>query len=128
MLWKYVLAWIPMVFLAIANGALREITYGKRVTALRAHQISTVTAIALFAVYLGFVFHRWPVQSSGQAWAIGLWFLVLTVAFEFGFGRFVAGHSWGQLLLAYNLAAGRVWALVLVFITVAPWLSFRLQR
>jgi hypothetical protein len=126
-IWKYLLAWIPMVFLAIANGALREFTYAKHASELRAHQISTATGITLFAVYLWFLFRRWPAQSAAQAGVIGLLFLVLTVAFEFGFGHFVAGHSWSQLLQGYNLAAGRVWALVLVFVTIAPYLLFRIQ-
>ncbi len=117
-----------MVFLAIANGALREFTYGRRVSELRAHQISTGTALALFGVYLWSVFGRWPLTSATQSWAVGGLFLVLTVAFEFGFGHFVAGHSWGHLLHDYNLAAGRLWGVVLVFITAAPYLCFRLQR
>jgi hypothetical protein len=52
-MWKYVLAWIPMVFIAIANGAIREGWYGKHVSELQAHQISTVTGVLLFGVYIG---------------------------------------------------------------------------
>jgi hypothetical protein len=33
-MWKYVLAWIPMVFIAIINGAIREGWYGKHVSEL----------------------------------------------------------------------------------------------
>jgi hypothetical protein len=28
---RYLLAWFPMLVLAIANGALRQATYGKRI-------------------------------------------------------------------------------------------------
>ena len=53
-MWKYVLAWIPMVFIAIANGAIREGWYGKHVSELQAHQVSTVTGVLLFGgLYLG---------------------------------------------------------------------------
>lgn len=128
MMAKYILAWIPMVVLAIANGALREFTYGKHVGELNAHQISTVTALMLFTAYLWLMFQRWPAHSAVQAWMIGLLFLGLTVAFEFLFGHFVAGHTWSRLLQDYNLAAGRVWILVPFFIAVAPYLFFRLQR
>ena len=48
---KYFLAWIPMVIIAIANGVLREFTYGEHLTELRAHQVSTVTAIAPWFFY-----------------------------------------------------------------------------
>ena len=53
--------------------------------------------------------------------------LAMTVAFEFLFGHYVAGHSWDRLLHDYNLFAGRVWVVVLVWVTVAPYLFFRLR-
>ena len=39
-----------MVFIAIINGAIREGWYGKYVSELQAHQISTVTGVLLFGV------------------------------------------------------------------------------
>jgi len=39
---------------------------------------------------------------------IGLVWLAMTVAFEFLFGDYVAGHSWDRLLHDYNLFAGRL--------------------
>ena len=45
MMWKYVLAWIPMVFIAIANGALREGWYSKHLSELQTHQVSTVIGV-----------------------------------------------------------------------------------
>ena len=53
--------------------------------------------------------------------------LVMTVAFEFLFGHYVTGHSWTWLLRDYDLSAGRVWLVLLVWITVSPFLFFRLQ-
>ena len=40
----------------------------------------------------------------------------------------VAGHSWARLLADYNLFAGRVWSLFLVWITVAPYVTWRLAN
>jgi len=125
---KYVLAWVPMVFIAIGNGILREHWYGKRLPELAAHQISTCSAIFLFGVYTWVLIWFWQPSSSIHSVQIGLCWLALTVAFEFLFGRFVAGHSWGKLLYDYNIFSGRVWILVLVWITVAPYLFYRIQR
>ena len=50
-MWKWALAWIPMILIAIANGALRELWYGKHIPELKAHQISTLTEILLFGGY-----------------------------------------------------------------------------
>ena len=52
---KYLLAWIPMVFIAIVNGVLREAWYGKQLGDLRAHQLSTLIGALLFGVYIGAV-------------------------------------------------------------------------
>jgi hypothetical protein len=127
-MWKYVLAWFPMVAIAIANGALRESWYGQNLSELAAHQLSTLTAVILFGVYIWFVVRFWPPISATQAIAVGLLWLLMTIAFEFLFGHFVAGHTWERLLHDYNLLAGRVWPLVLVWVAVAPYLFFRVRR
>jgi hypothetical protein len=51
----------------------------------------------------------------------------MTLAFEFLFGHFVAGHSWARLLQDYNLLAGRVWVLLLAWVALAPYLFYRWQ-
>ena len=124
---KYVLAWIPMLLIAIANAALRDLWYGKRVTELQAHQISTITAIPLFAVYIWIVIRFWPPESSGQVLVVGVLWLGLTIAFEFLFGHYVSGLSWNRLFHDYNLAAGRIWVLIPLWLLVAPYIFYQLQ-
>jgi hypothetical protein len=53
--------------------------------------------------------------------------VVLTVLFEFGFGHFVMGNSWDTLLADYNVLEGRIWVMVLITETVAPYLMGRLS-
>ena len=127
-MWKYVLVWVQMVAIAIANGALRESWYGQHLSELAAHQLSTLTAVILFGVYIWFVVRFWPPTSAAQAVAVGLLWLVMTITFEFLFGHYLAGHSWERLLHDYNLLAGRVWPLVLVWVAVAPYLFFRMSK
>jgi hypothetical protein len=52
----------------------------------------------------------------------GVW-LVLTVAFEFVFGRLVMGKSWSALLGAYTFEGGNLWPLVLAVVLLAPPLA-----
>ncbi len=125
---KYLLAWIPMVFIAIANGVLRQAWYGKYLSELHAHQLSTLIGALLFVVYIRVVIRFWEPSSAGQAITIGLVWLALTVAFEFLFGHFVVGHPWTRLLQDYNLFAGRVWSLLLVWVMVAPYVFYRLRK
>ena len=128
MLLKYTAFWLVLAVLGVANGVLRVSTYGRRLSDLAAHQLSTVTGVLMTGVAI-WLFHRYQTTTSmQQAWLIGVIWLTMTIAFEFGFGRFVAGHSWQRLLADYNLLAGRVWSLFLVWILVAVPLLHSLTR
>ena len=127
-MWKYLLAWIPMIFIAIANGLFREKILTSRFNELQAHQISTLTMLVLFGIYVWILFKIWFPTSTNQAISIGLIWLILTIFFEFLFGHYVAGHSWNRLLHDYNILQGRVWVLVLIWISIAPYVIFQLQK
>ncbi len=121
MLTRYLLCWFLLAIVAIANGVLRETTYGKRVSELSAHQISTGTGILLTGLLVWVLSRLWPIDSSGQAWLIGACWLLATIAFEFGFGYFIAGHTWSKLLADYKVLNGRLWLLFLIWIMVMPY-------
>jgi hypothetical protein len=122
---KYLSVWFLLALVAIANGVVRQATYGRSVSDLAAHQISTVTAIIASGAVVWVANRFWAIESVSQAWTIGLSWLVMTITFEFGFGHFVAGHSWAKLLADYNILQGRVWSLFLVWITVLPFVVFK---
>jgi hypothetical protein len=124
---KYALLWIPLVFIAIINGAIRDFTYKNALGELAAHQLSTLTGIILFGIYIWAIGLKWKLESARQAVAVGLIWLALTVAFEFLFFHYVAGHPWSVLLDAYNICEGKVWVLVLFFVAIAPYLSYRIH-
>lgn len=124
---KYLLLWLPMLLIAFANGALRELWIRKIASELRTHQISTILLVLLFAVYIWIVVRVWPPSSAGQAFAVGLVWLGLTLAFEFLFGHYVSGLPWSTLLRDYDLAAGRLWVLVPVWVAAAPYVFYRLR-
>jgi hypothetical protein len=121
---RYVLAWFALLVVAVANGALRQFTFGRRMSELRAHQLSTLTGSVLVGIVVWAVIRAWPPSSSGQALLVGLIWLVLTVAFEFFMGLVLARRPLSQVLHDYNLAAGRVWVLFLIWLTLAPWVFY----
>ena len=128
MISRYLLAWPLLAVVAIINGTLRVMTYGRYIPELAAHQVSTVTAMIAFFAFTWLLHRRWPIESTRQAWIIGACWLVMTVAFEFGFGHYVAGHSWERLLADYDLTNGRVWSLLLAWVLALPFVVFRLSR
>jgi len=126
MIAKYLLVWFLLAIIAIANGVIRQATYANTVSDLAAHQISTVTAVLATGAVVWFVHRVWAIESASQAWSIGLLWLIMTIAFEFGFGHYVAGHPWDSLLADYNILNGRVWSLFLVWVAILPVVIFKL--
>jgi hypothetical protein len=125
MVGRYLLFWPVLAIIAIINGSLRQFTYGRHMAELAAHQLSTVTGIVLTGATVWALNRVWPIGSARAAWIIGACWLLMTIAFEFGFGHYVAGHSWSRLFADYNLAEGRVWSLFLAWIAVLPYLTWK---
>jgi hypothetical protein len=123
----YAGAWFGMLVIAIINGAIRDKVYGPYVSKLAAHQVATLIGITLFGVYIWFLTGLRPLESATQAWLIGLMWIGMTVCFEFGFFHFVMKHPWSELLADYNILKGRVFALLLLWTLIAPWVFFTVR-
>lgn len=126
-LWKYFAAWLVMIPIAIANAGARELWYERRLGEQRAHQVSTVSLVVLLAVYVWLVIRIWPPASAAQAYAVGIFWLVLTLSFEFLFGHFVARRPWSALVHDFNIFAGRVWVAIPLSVAGYPPLFHYLQ-
>jgi hypothetical protein len=124
---RYLLAWIPMLIIAVANGALRQASYGRAMPELRAHQLSTLIGMILIGAFIWLVVRRWPPSSGAQGFRIGLVWVALTVAFEFFMTVVLMGRPVAAALADYDLLAGRLWVLFLAWLAVAPWLFVRLR-
>jgi hypothetical protein len=125
---RYILAWFVMLIIAVANGTLRQFTFGKVMPELHSHQLSTLIGSILMGLFIWFVIRKWPPESGRKALLIGLMWMGLTVAFEFFMGLVLAGRPLAQVLHDYDILSGRVWPLLLIWIALAPWLFYRLRR
>jgi hypothetical protein len=127
-MWLRALAfWFGILMLAVANGALRE---GLLVPAwgVRTGQAASVLMLSTIVLFMARVFvRRAGLTRDRDALGVGLLWLALTLAFEFGFGR-ARGMPWETLLHDYDVSAGRVWPVVLLCTCVGPWLGLRLTR
>ena len=124
-LWKSLLGWFVMLLVAMANGAIRDVTYGRQMDELTADQISTMTGVVLLGIVIQAFVRRYPPASDRSAIALGLFWMALTVAFEFLYGHYVGARSWPGLFADYNLFGGRLWVVVLAWIAIAPYLFLR---
>lgn len=124
----WLLAWFGGVVIGVVNGIVREKVYARRVGEATAHRVSSATAIAAFAGWFCILQRRAPLRSLHQALGVGLAWVVMTVGFEFGFGRLVARQSWRGLLADYDLRRGRLWPLVLAWIGIGPAVTRTMRR
>ena len=128
MKWKYITAWIPGLPIAIVNGIIRQFGFRSFLDELPAHQLSVVTFIILFGIYVWLIMPWLKLNSTAEAIRVGLVWLGITMAFEFIFGHFVMGHAWETLLHDYNVLAGRLWVVVLAWTTFSPVILYRLRN
>ena len=67
---RYLFFWLLLALVAIGNGILRQSVYAPFVSALAAHQISTLTGIFFTTALVYWLNRHWPIESSRQAWRI----------------------------------------------------------
>ena len=122
MLWLKALAlWLLLSVLAVTLGGARQAWLAPVLGDFRAHQAETLLfCVVVASVALPGV--RWMRATRTQGFRVGLLWLALTVAFEFGVFGMALGHPWSELLADYNVLEGRLWPLVLATELAAPWI------
>lgn len=116
MLWvKAFGVWLGMLLAAFLNGALRELLIVRLVGEQVGHVLSVVVLSgAIFGLAYLFVRAQRPLPAS-TLFQIGLFWLGLSLLFEFGFFHYAMHEPWEKLLADYNLFRGRL--LIVVWLT-----------
>lgn len=119
-----VAVWVLILFLAILNGILRESFLLPRLSLPVAYLISGIL-LSLFIIAVTLALSRWLMLTSfAHSLSVGVVWLVLTLFFEFGFGRWVQERSWEELLQAYTFKDGNIWPVVLLMTLLAPLIAY----
>lgn len=119
MLRRAAVIWLGILALASVNGAIRDLVVEPRVgdTVARALSSLVLSGMVLLVAWLSI---EWiGSRTPRQAMAVGLFWLGLTLTFEFSAGR-LSGKPWPVVLEDYNLLRGRIWILVLIVTLLAP--------
>lgn len=119
--------WFVILLLAVANGTLREKAlipvFGSAIGL-----IASGTILSLCIVAIAWAGAPWYGPLEPRQWVlVGIFWVVLTLGFEFGFGRLAQHKSWNDLLEAYTFKGGNIWPLVVVVTGVAPWLAGKMR-
>jgi hypothetical protein len=117
---KTLALWLLILALAIVNGGFREAVLLKVLPRSTAFTVSGLLLMA-YVLIVALLCIKWLGQLSlAQYVGVGLLWLALTLAFEFGFGLLVRGESLASLLDAYRFREGNMWPIVLAVVAVAP--------
>jgi hypothetical protein len=88
-----------------------------------AHQLGTVLYLIVQFIIIYIFIKRMRTKETKTLLAIGIFWVVVTIIFEFVFGHYVMGHPWHKLFADYNISNGRLWVLVLINNVTAPLIS-----
>lgn len=114
-------AWLVILPFMIANGILREVALKRVLSDPAADAVSALLGVAIILVATRFLLHPLAGKSVPKLVRASVTLVLLTVAFEFGFGHYVDGKSWTELLANYELWNGRLWPLVLAALACTPF-------
>jgi hypothetical protein len=117
---RVLIIWFGLLVLAIVNGAAREALLLTVLGDRAAHAASSVMLSTAVLVVTWASIDWIAPRSLGQAWAIGVMWLVLTVSFEFLAGHYLFHAPWEVLLADYRILEGRLWIAVLIVTLLAP--------
>lgn len=119
--------WLLILVLAVLNGGFRDAVLlpalGKPLALVLSGLLLCACILVVALVFVPRLGRLRAVQSLN----LGLLWLALTLAFEFGFGRLVQGRPWRELLEAYTFKDGNLWPLVLAVAFFAPLIAVRVS-
>jgi len=119
--------WIIFGVVANLNGIFRNWVVSPRLGDYAGHVISSVILVCLiFIITFLFIKRSKNAYSNLDLILMGVFWLLLTIAFEFVFGHYVIGHPWAKLVADYNILRGRLWIFIPLTTLIAPYISGRL--
>jgi len=112
--------WCCVILVEVFHGIARTVLLERFVGDFRARQIAVFTG-SLLILAVAALFIRWIRPTRvGDAVAVGVVWLILTLAFELVFGRYVAHATWSRIVSDYNLLEGGLLPIGLLVLAAAP--------
>ena len=119
--------WLILISAEIIHGLLRAIALVPLVGEFRSNQIGVFTGSGIILV-IAYLTIRWiGARQPRELLLVGLIWLLLTVAFEVLFGRFVMSLSWEQITSGYNVLSGELMPLGLLVLFFSPMIAAKLR-
>lgn len=112
--------WLLMLLAAFINGAIREMLIVPRIGESLGHIIGVVRLSGVVFALAGFSVNVFGPFTFGTLLGVGLFWLGLSLLFEFGFFHYARHEPWPKLLADYNIFRGRLLLVVWLSTLFSP--------
>lgn len=117
--------WLALCVAMTGNGIVREAALVPLVKRTAADILSVALGITIVLGVTRLLLGRFAGRPDAHPGRVAAAWLGLTLAFEFLFGHYVDGKSWGELVENYALWRGNLWPVVLLSVVLAPFIWTR---
>jgi hypothetical protein len=120
---KAIIVWLAMLVLAMLNGIVRDMLLAPAFGITIAQPASgIILSILIFAVsYYSLAFIG--ASRVREYLGVGLFWVCLTLVFEYLFAHYVLGMSWRQVNQIFNIQQGNLFSLALLVSATGPLLA-----
>jgi hypothetical protein len=120
--------WCCIIVVEMLHGIARTMFLEPAIGDFRARQVAVFTGSFLILT-VATAFIRWirPAHAA-EAVGVGIMWLVLTLAFEVTFGRYVVHAPWSRIASDYNLLRGGLLPIGLLVLTLAPLVAAKFRH
>ena len=123
-----VVVWLIIILVEVLHSIVSILFLAPVLGDFRARQVAVFTG-SLLILAVATLCIRWVRPAdAGEAVSIGIVWLVLTLAFEVGFGRYVAHATWSRIASDYNLLQGGLLPIGLLLLTAAPLIAAKVRH
>lgn len=124
---KSIAVWLVIVIAAIFNGAIREKLLTPFIGPDISLPLSGITLSALVFIITYFAIPFFGNVKSRVYLLIGVFWTLLTLAFEYLFGHYVMGTPWHEIHQVFTILNGNLFIIVLIVTALSPWAAARLR-
>lgn len=126
-LFKIIGIWTLFVVVAILNAAIREYLLAPMI----GHKLALPFSGIMLSIFIFLITIRMlsflKISNSLELWLVGIFWVMLTLAFELLFGHYVIGESWGKLFEVFNILEGNLFLLVLFVTASSPYVAAKIR-
>lgn len=119
--------WLMLTVAEAFNGTFRRVVLDARLGDVLARQVAVGVDSVVILIVVWATLPEFGLQPPARWWRLGVFWLLLSLAFEIGVGRLV-GVSWGRILSDFDLSQGGLLGLGMLVLLIAAPVTARVRR